>query len=60
MFDDFKVAVTSSPVKKMATPKVAILGISMVAFRLLGDPLGSNIIDLTPQRIDSIGQIRNG
>ena len=40
MFDNFKVAVTSSPVKKMATPKLAILGISMVAFRLLGDPLG--------------------
>ena len=60
MLGDFKVAVTSSPVKKMAMPKLAVLGISMVAFKLLGDPLGWDIIDLTPQRIDSIGQIRNG
>ena len=46
--------------KKMAMPMLAILGISMVAFGLLGDPLGGEIVDLPPQRIDGIGQIRKG
>ena len=40
MFDDFKVAVTSLPVKKKAMPKLAFLGILIVAFVLLWDPLG--------------------
>ena len=40
MFDDFKVAVTSSPVKKMAMPKLADYGILMADFGLLGDRLG--------------------
>ena len=60
MFHNFKVAVTSSPVKKVAMPMLAILGISMVAFGLLGDPLGGEIVDLPPQMIDGIGQTRKG
>ena len=40
MFDDFKMAVTSLPVKKMAMPKLADLGILRVDFGLLGDHLG--------------------